>query len=111
VRVSKDWKLGINFEFTTRATPQQNALAELAFATLAKRGRAMMVAANVPESIRYRIYLEAFKTITLLDGLMLIEINGITKTRYKHWSTKGNPAFAKYLRTWGEVGTVKLNPR
>jgi hypothetical protein len=109
---SKDWKLGINFEFTARATPQQNALAELAFATLANRGcTPMMAAANVPESIRYRIYSEAFKTDTLLNGLIPIEINGITKTRYEHWSTTGNPAYAKYLRTWGEVGTVTLKSK
>jgi hypothetical protein len=39
---------------------------------------------------------------------MPMEINGITKTRYKHWTDKGNPAFAKYLHTWGEAGTVTL---
>jgi hypothetical protein len=32
---SKDWKLEIDYEITARATPQQNHLAELGFATLA----------------------------------------------------------------------------
>jgi hypothetical protein len=108
---SKDWKFDITFEFTARATPQQNALAELGFATLANRGRAMMSAANVPETIRYKVYSEAFRTATLLDGLMPVEINGITKTRYEHWSDKGNPAFTKCLRTWGEAGTVTLKSK
>jgi len=49
---SKDWKLGIKFEYTARATPQQNALAEVSLATLANRGRAIMSAANLPEEIR-----------------------------------------------------------
>jgi hypothetical protein len=63
----------------------------------------MMSAANVLETIRYKVYSEAFKTATLLDSLMPVEINGVTKTRYKHWTDKGNPAFAKYLHTWGEA--------
>jgi hypothetical protein len=67
-----------------------------------------MAAANVPESVRYRIHSEAFRTATLLDGLVPIEIDGITKTRYEHWSDKGNPKFADHLRTWGEAGTVTL---
>jgi hypothetical protein len=46
---SKDWKLGVTFEHTARDTPQQNHLAELGFATIANRGRAMMHAANVPQ--------------------------------------------------------------
>jgi len=48
---SADWKLGIDFEFTARDTPQQNHLAELAFATLANHGRALMHAANIPMAI------------------------------------------------------------
>jgi hypothetical protein len=42
---------------------------------------------------------------------MPVEINGITKTRYEHWSDKGNPAFAKKLHTWGEAGTVTLKSK
>jgi hypothetical protein len=48
-----------------------------------------MSAANVPKMIRYKVHSEAFKTTTLLDGLMPVEINGITKTRYEHWTNKG----------------------
>ena len=36
------------FELTARDTPQQNSLAEVGFATLANRGRAMMHRANLP---------------------------------------------------------------
>jgi hypothetical protein len=108
---SKDWKFDIKFEFTPRATPQQNALAELGFATLANRGCAMMLAANLRKMIRYKVHSEAFKTATLLDGLMPVEINSITKTRYEHWTDKGNPAFAKHLSTWDEAGTVTLKSK
>ena len=103
---SSDWKLGINFEFTARDTPQQNHLAELGFAIIANRGRALLYRANVPYAERYKLFREAFKTATLLDGLMPIEIDGKVATRYWHWSGS-EPAFAKHLRIWGEAGTVK----
>jgi hypothetical protein len=71
----------------------------------------MMSAANVPKTIRYKVYAEAIKTATLLDGLMLMEINGVTKMRYEHWTDKGNPIFAKHLHMWGEAGTVTLKSK
>ena len=53
---SHEWKLNIQFEFTGRDTPQQNSLVEVGFATLASRGRAMMINANVPLLVRYKVY-------------------------------------------------------
>jgi hypothetical protein len=103
-----EWKLNIEPEFTAAYTPQQNHLAELSFYIIANRGRALMHRANVPLEMRYKIFKEALTTITMLDWLAVVEINGVTQTRYKHWTggTK-DPKFAKYLRTWGEAGTVK----
>lgn len=105
---SQAWKLNIGFEFTARDTPQHNHLAELAFASIANKGRAMMIDANVPLAIRYRLFREAFQTATLLDGLLPVTIDGVTKSRYAHWSGGEEPKYAKFLRTWGEAGTVKL---
>jgi hypothetical protein len=104
---SADWKLNIDFEFTARDTPQQNSLAEVGFDTLANRGRALMADANVPPDILYCVYSKAFETATRLDGLIPVEIDGKTATKYEHWCGK-NPEFAKHLRTWGEAGTVKV---
>ena len=104
---SKDWKLGIKVEYTARNTPQQNSLAEVGFTTLTGRGRAMLDAANVPDYYRHVLIPEALKTATLLDGLVPVEINGVTKTRYEHFQGE-NPPFASHLRTWGEAGTVTL---
>jgi hypothetical protein len=104
---SSDWKLNIEFEYTARDTPQQNHLAELGFAIIANRGRALMHKANIPELVRYKVWREAFQTATLLDGLTIVELNGINDTRFKHWG-KENPKFVHHLRTWGEAGTVKL---
>jgi hypothetical protein len=104
---SADWKLNIKFEFTARDTPQQNHLAELGFAHLANDGRALMARANVPMNIRYKVFTKALKTATLLDGLTVIKIGNRESTRYEHWCGK-NPEVSQYLRTWGEVGTVKI---
>jgi hypothetical protein len=49
-----EWKLNIQFEYTPRDTPQHNHLAELAFASIANKGRALMSAANIPLAIRYK---------------------------------------------------------
>jgi hypothetical protein len=101
------YKLGIDFEFTSAMTPQQNHLAEIAFATLSNRGRAMMYRANIPDTVKPKVSRDAFQTATKLDGLILITLDGETKTHYEHWcGTK--PAFAAHLRTWGEAGTVKV---
>ena len=106
----KDWKLPITTEYTARDTPQQNSIAEVGFATIANWGRSMMHQANLPMALRYIISHEVFNCATQLDGLVLVTINRVTKTRYEHWVGK-NPAFSKYLRTWGEAGTVKIKTK
>lgn len=104
---SAEWQLALQFQFTAARTPQQNFLVEISIATLANRGRALMIAAHVPETVRYLLYNEAFMTATLLDGLIPIEVRGVTQTKFEHfWGEL--PAFANHLRTWGEAGTIKL---
>lgn len=104
---SAAWKMNIKFEFTARDTPQQNSIAEVAIATIANRGRAMMHDANLGEKERYLLYDKAFGTATKLDGLVPVTINGVTQSRYMHWYGQ-NPTFSLHLRTWGEAGTVKI---
>ena len=99
--------MNCEFEFTARDTPQQYSLAEVGFATLANNRQAMMHHANSPMMDRYRLAHEAFQCATHLDGLTVVEVNGVTKTRYEHF-VRQNPMFAKHLRTWGEAGTVKI---
>ena len=66
------WKLNIDPEYTAASTPQQNHLAELSFHILANRGRALMHRANVPLLMRYKLFREAFTTVTQLDWLAVI---------------------------------------
>eukprot|EP00957_Ditylum_brightwellii_P083009 6310680-Ditylum_brightwellii.AAC.1 len=72
---SKDWRMNPEFEYTARATPQQNHLAELAFATLGNKGRTLMHQANVPEAMKYKVFPKAFMAATLLDRLVVVEVN------------------------------------
>ena len=110
--LSKDWPAlaKIKVEFTARDTPQQNSIAERGLASMTDRGRAMIIAANVPYKIRFKIWRWAMKTATLLDGLMVVEVNNKSLTRYEHLIGE-IPAFASQLRTWGEAGTVKIKTK
>ena len=76
--------------------------------------------ANIPKKICYRLWTKAFGTATLLDGLIVSEVNGQMMSRNEQFFGVGNnPKFAKHLRTWGEAGVVttktkttpKLNDR
>ena len=63
--------------------------------------------ANLPLKLRYLLFKEALNTATLLDGLIVVKIDGVEKPRVVHWCGE-LPRFANYLRTWGEAGTVTL---
>jgi hypothetical protein len=69
-----------------------------------------MVAANVPMTIRYKLFPKAFEYATDTDGLQVTTIDGLTTTQYKHFCGK-NPNFAQHLRTWGEARTVKTKTK
>ena len=43
----------------------------------------------------------------MLDGLTIIDVDGLNQSHYKH-AFKKKPNFVKYLRTIGEAGTVKI---
>ena len=105
---SADWKLGIKkFELTARDTPQQNAPVEVGFATIGNRAQALMYRANVPTSHRHILFQKAILVATLLDGLVVENINGESKSRFEH-ATGRLPEFTRGLRTFGEAGVVKF---
>ena len=104
---SESWKNPVEVEYTARDTPQQNSMAEVAFYALANKARAAMHQANLPMEMRFRLFGEILTTITLLDGLRIIEVDGLKQSQYEHIFKK-KPKFVKYLRTIGEAGTVKI---
>eukprot|EP00957_Ditylum_brightwellii_P095785 7297915-Ditylum_brightwellii.AAC.1 len=96
--------MNLEFEYTVCAMPQQNHLAELTFSTLGNKGQTLMHQANLPVEMQYKVFPKAFMTATLLDGLVVVEINGENKICFEHFSGK-LPKFAAHLRTWGGAGT------
>ena len=62
---------------------------------------------NLPMEIQYQLFGENFTTVTLLDGLTVIELNGKYTSHYKHFIGE-MPGFAQNLHTVGEAGTVKI---
>jgi hypothetical protein len=107
---SKDWQFAINYEYTGRDTPHHNHMAELRFATLGNKGRALKVRANIPMNKRYLLFREAFKTATDLDSLVVTTVGTKKSTRHEHFYGK-NRKWMKFLRTWGEAGTVKVKTK
>jgi hypothetical protein len=98
---SVDWKLSIAFEFTAQNKPQQNSIAETAFYTFVCRGCAILHQANIPEYRHVYFWNKCFETVTKVEGLAAVTIDGITKTRYEHWFGS-NSAFVNHLCTWDE---------
>ena len=105
---SSDWKMGnIKFEYTARNTPQQNSRVEKGFETIINRGRAMLIAANIPENRRYLFAKEALMTATKLDDLTVVEYKNEKKPRFEHWGLE-RPRFTHKMVPWGWAGVVKL---
>jgi hypothetical protein len=96
----------ITCKITPRDSPQFNSFAKTAFLYLAACARAMMGGANVPIECQKMIVIEALKTITLLDGLVVVEQNGLRDTHDGH-CFGCNPKWTSELRTFGEAAVVK----
>ena len=67
----------------------------------------MMVQANLPEEINYKLCKECFNCATYLTSLAVVILNGKTAMRYEHFH-EAKPPYAKRLRTWREAGTVSM---
>ena len=117
-RESDKNELGIIFEYTAPATPQQNGVVEQAFATVMGSARTIMSHAGFTMAKRQQLWCEAAQTATMLDTILVQE------------SAKSPPftqcfgvdaKYAKHLRVFGEicvvldtdnkVGMTKIDPR
>jgi hypothetical protein len=103
---SQTWKLTFKEELRARKMPQQNSKAETAFTVIAAQARSMMNAAQLFEKDRFKLWAEVVKTATFLNNLVLVTLNGVTKTRWEH-AGYSLPSWTKNLWTFGEAGTVK----
>ena len=62
---------------------------------------------HVPMYYQFKLFKEALKTATLLDALLIVEIDGEKKSCMEHWSRQ-KLEYVLNLHTWGKAGTVKL---
>jgi hypothetical protein len=97
----------MTYEYTAQDTPHHNHLAELVFASLGNKRRALMVRANILLKSRYLLFREAFKTATDLDSLVITTVGTKKATIHDHFYGC-NPKCMKFLRMWGEAGTVNV---
>ena len=70
----------------------------------------MMHHANVPVEYRFKLFRDCYKTAALLDGLMMVEVEGKLASHFEHFAGQ-NLKCATHLRTWGEAGTVKIHDK
>eukprot|EP00957_Ditylum_brightwellii_P142225 10835610-Ditylum_brightwellii.AAC.1 len=66
--------------------------------------------ANIPVEMKYKVFLKAFMTAMLLNGLVVVEINDDKKICFEHLSWK-LPKFVAHLRPWDEAGTIKTHKK
>ena len=104
---SSSWKNLVAVKYATRVTLQQNSPVEVAFYVLAIKVHTTMHHTNLHTEMRYHLFGEIFTTVTLLDGLTEIELNGKCTNRYEHFFGE-TPKFTHSLCTVGEAGTVKV---
>ncbi len=71
----KDWKLTFLVELTARNTPQQNSKAETAFTVIAAQARSMLIAAQIPDKERFKLWPEVVMTATFLNNLVPVILN------------------------------------
>ena len=104
---AKKEKLGLEFEFTARNTPQQNGQVERAFAATYGRMRAMMHEAGINGDERKKYWIEAAATATKIGNILVND----RKDKCAHEKVYGEmPKYSKYLRTFGEYGVMAKAP-
>ena len=101
------WKLGITVEYIGGVKPQKNKLAELGFANIVGKARVIMVQANLPEEIKYKLCKECFNCATYLSNLAVVILNAKTATRYEHFH-EAKLCYVKHQRIWCEAITASM---
>jgi hypothetical protein len=84
----KKWKLEFEVKYAARKMPQQNLHVETSFTIIAAQARCMMIARQILDTERFKLWPEAVKTATHLSNLMPVTIGGVTQTDWEHAVTK-----------------------
>ena len=103
----QQYQLGIRFEYTARATPEQNSRVEKSIETKYNRTRACLAFAHVPDSIKYLILRECITQVTNVSNLQLLTINGNKGTYYEHFY-HSVLKYAPHLHVFGEAAVTHM---
>ena len=99
--------LGIEPEWTAPDSPQQNGVVERAFATLAARGRAMMIAAGMDEEDRYKFWAEAFNIAATVSNINPFRRKNEEKNLspyQRFYGEDARPKWIPHMHVFGEIG-------
>jgi hypothetical protein len=64
--------------------PQQNPHAKTLFTIIPAQARCMMIAGQILDTERFKLWPEVVKTATHLNNLMPVTIGGVTQTCWEH---------------------------
>ena len=104
------YQLGITFEYTARATPEQNSRVEKFIDTKYNRTRACIAFAHIPDPIKHLLIRECITQITNAANLRLHEANGVSTTSYEHFFDAA-PLYAPHLHVTKTIARKKLDNR
>ena len=105
-KICDQHEICIKFEYTAPGTPQQIGVVERASVTLIGGGRAMINHAGFIVKKRQEMWCEAAQTSTMLDNVLVHDEGG----KPPHTKFFGeDPKYAKYLRTFGEIGVTAIS--
>ena len=107
-RDAKKKGLGLIFEYTAPATPQQNGRVERKYAALYGRVRAMLNGARITSEMRKKLWAECARTATACENLIV----GGNQTESSYKLFHGElPKYARHLRTFGEIAIITDNQK
>ena len=94
IKIANDsqWKLGVITECIGKGMLHKNQLTKLGFVDISGKVRTMMVQANLPKEIKYKLCKECFSYATYLSIKA-----AVTDTRNEHFH-KAKLFYAKHLR-------------
>ena len=93
----------VNFEFTSKGTPQYNGIVERRFATLYARVRAMLHSCGYPDTLKYKLWAECASTAGLLFNIQSKQAD--EKSPHEQMYNR-LPAYARNLKQFGRLGAV-----
>ena len=107
--IEESGEMAVDFEFTAK-TPQMNSRVETKLCNISCLTRTAMEDANIPDELRYSIFMMFFKWCCQTDQLTVVTINGVSKSRHEHMSGK-LPNWVHHMQIAGMAGVVKTHTK